>query len=266
MDLLNEVLLKRKKELEEAIKNASVVLDSSPDGRLKIIRTKKWVQFYLVEEHGNATYLPKKVNEKLICNLAQKSHARHFLLNAKAELASIDHFLNSCHHRSSDKLYANLSPERKKLVQPFLLDDETFSKQWEDQPFVSNPFHPEDKQYTTNHGDTVRSKSELVFANMFFELGIPFKYECPLFLPNGKTAYPDFTLLKKSTRQEYYHEHFGLFDDAEYRENAIRKLDIYRRNGIYIGKNLLVTYETAGCPLDIPALKKSFSEIFLDEH
>ena len=111
----------------------------------------------------------------------------------------------------------------------------------------------------------VRSKSELVFANMFVDLGIPFKYECPLRLSNGKVAYPDFTLLKKNTRQVYYHEHFGLLDDAEYRQNALRKLDAYRRSGVYIGKNLIITSETPECPLDIPALKKSFTEIFLDE-
>ncbi len=264
MDQFTELLLARKKELEGAIRQALEVLESSPPGFLKISSSGQSVQFYLVDESGNTTYLSKKANSKLISELAQKSHAQHFLPIARKELTSIDRLLKKRQYRSTDQLFAGLSEERKALVQPFLWDDDYFAYQWENQPFTPNPFHPEDKLYSTNHGETVRSKSELVFANMFFELGIPFKYECPLLLSNGKVSYPDFTLLKKSTRQVYYHEHFGLFDDIEYRNNALRKMDAYRRNGIFVGKNLIITYETSDCPLDIPALKKSFAEIFLD--
>lgn len=264
MDQLSELLLARKLELEGAIKQAIDVLDTSPEGSLRIQSSKKTVQFYLVNGSGNATYLPKKANSKLISELAQKSHAQHFLPKARTELASIERLLNNRQYRSSDHLFARLSEERKALVQPFLADDDYYSYQWENQPFTPNPYQPEDRQYATNHGEMVRSKSELVFANMFFELGIPFKYECPLLLPNGKVVYPDFTLLKKSTRQIYYHEHFGLFDNTEYRNNALRKMDTYRRNGVFTGKNLIITYESSECPLDLPALKKSFAEIFLD--
>lgn len=48
-----------------------------------------------------------------------------------------------------------------------------------------------------------------------------------------------------------YHEHLGLLDEEKYRRDNLRKLNDYRKNGIYPGKNLIVTYETEGIYLNI---------------
>ena len=84
---------------------------------------------------------------------------------------------------------------------------------------------------------------------------IPYHYEKALELKDKSVRYPDFTLLKKRTREEIYLEHFGLWDNEEYLSESLRKLDEYRKNGIYLGNNLLFTYETKDNPLDIKGIR-----------
>ena len=108
----------------------------------------------------------------------------------------------------------------------------------------------------------MRSKSEGFIANILSDLGIPYHYEQALKLKNGKTYYPDFTLLKKSTREIIYLEHLGLLDDESYRKSVLAKIDDYRADGIYLGKNLLITYETARNPFDIGGTRNMLQAIF----
>lgn len=103
-----------------------------------------------------------------------------------------------------------------------------------------------------------------MIANLYFEMGIPYKYEFPLKLPNGKIKYPDFTVLDKRNRKEIYHEHMGLMGDENYRNANLNKLSEYLKNGIYIGKNLIITFETAENPIDIRAIKRMLEKIFID--
>jgi hypothetical protein len=55
-------------------------------------------------------------------------------------------------------------------------------------------------------------------------------------------------------------------DDEEYREANLSKLEEYRKNGIYLGKNLILTYEAEGCYLNIKDVKKMVSEIMKGRH
>ena len=80
---------------------------------------------------------------------------------------------------------------------------------------------------------------------------IPYRYEYPLKLKDLGIVYPDFTLLKVATQEEIYWEHFGMMDNPAYCQKAIQKLHTYGRNGIYPGKNLIVTFETIQTPLDM---------------
>ncbi|MBR5597316.1 MAG: hypothetical protein IKW30_07910 [Lachnospiraceae bacterium] len=157
----------------------------------------------------------------------------------------------------------SLSIDRQELVTPLVLTDEMFVRQWEQEVFVSNPYHLEEKVYLTPKEELVRSKSELMIANIYYELNIPYRYEAELCLKNGKVKFPDFTLLNVNKREVIYHEHFGLLDDETYRKANFNKLDEYRKNGIYIGKNLILTYEAEGSYLNICELKQMCREIFL---
>ncbi|MBQ4045421.1 MAG: hypothetical protein II627_03140 [Lachnospiraceae bacterium] len=85
----------------------------------------------------------------------------------------------------------------------------------------------------------------MLIANKLFSMNIPYKYEQPLLLNSGTTIFPDFTILDLRRRRELYLEHFGMMDNPEYSEKAIKKNDDYARNGIFLGCQLFITMESS---------------------
>ena len=108
----------------------------------------------------------------------------------------------------------------------------------------------------TERGERVRSKSEKILADYFSRHGIPYKYECPLYLKGTGLVHPDFTFLSRKSGQEIYWEHDGRMDDPEYARNAIRKIQAYEANGIYPGERLILTFETSKIVLDMKLIEK----------
>jgi ATP-dependent DNA helicase RecQ len=97
-----------------------------------------------------------------------------------------------------------------------------------------------DRQYQTLSGDMVRSKSEVIIANILYESGIPFEYEAPLQAADGSKRWPDFTI--KWQGQEFYWEHWGMLDDEDYARNAARKREWYQ---IHFPDQLISTKESS---------------------
>ena len=84
--------------------------------------------------------------------------------------------------------------------------------------------------HRTKRGDLVRSKSEVIIANELLAQGIDrYEYEAALAFPDGKTRYPDFTVVDDDTGKRYYWEHLGLLHNPDYQARWNRKLDAYRK-------------------------------------
>ncbi len=253
----------RRVVIKKAIKKAQNEKDQFIEGRLRVSKVKNRTRYFQVINKNDTTgkYL-NKTNFDQVKNLAKKDYNRKFLKSAQKELEILDRTIAELSKDNGDLVYQNLKDERKRLVTPYILTDEQFAKEWEDKKYRASVYMPEEKKYETRKGDKVRSKSEAILADILFELGIPYRYEQIITLANGNIKTPDFTLLKKETREEVYLEHLGLLDDETYRNNNLHKLDEYRENGIYCGKNLLITYETEECPLDINGIRKMLEELF----
>ncbi|WP_200277183.1 hypothetical protein, partial [Rhodovulum adriaticum] len=114
-----------------------------------------------------------------------------------------------------------------------------------------------------NKGERVRSKSEKILADIFYSKGIDYKYECPVNLSNSVRIYPDFTFLHPTSKKEIYWEHHGMMDDPAYSEETIRKIRTYEKNGIFVGKNLIITFETRSQTLDGEWVEKLIKEHLL---
>jgi len=84
----------------------------------------------------------------------------------------------------------------------------------------------------------VRSKSEVIIANMLFERNIPFRYEQPLFAPDGTFYLPDFTITWRGT--DYYWEHVGMLHREDYRAHWEKKRAWYER---FFKGRLIITEE-----------------------
>lgn len=86
--------------------------------------------------------------------------------------------------------------------------------------------------HRTEHGELVRSKSELVIADKLYSRGISYFYEQPLVLEGGRLRYPDFTITNHAKGVTYYWEHLGLIGDSSYRARWERKRKEYVAAGI----------------------------------
>lgn len=84
----------------------------------------------------------------------------------------------------------------------------------------------------------VRSKSEVIIANMLWEREIDFRYEAPLFAPDGTFYVPDFTVRWRG--QDWYWEHLGRMDLDSYRQHWAEKQAWYDR---FFPGRLLLTNE-----------------------
>ncbi len=259
MDALQKELEKRGQLLRKAIKAAEKEQLNFPEGSLRVSVDRGRARFYHV--NGGQTYL-KKEKQQLIKKLAQKDYNLKFCKQAKEELAAIEKCQKRLNSNDSEGIYSNQSKERQNLTTSYLQSNQEYAKIWQKSPYNTNPYWTEKKIYETKQGERVRSKSEAILADLFWDLGIPYRYEEEIQLRDGRVKYPDFTLLHVESRKEYYLEHLGLMDDAQYVQKNLDKMDDYRENGIYLGKNLLITYESETHPLDIKGIKKMLKELF----
>ena len=97
-----------------------------------------------------------------------------------------------------------------------------------------------DLVFQTLSGDLVRSKSEVIIANILFQSNIQFEYERTLFASNHTWRMPDFTIKYKGT--EYYWEHLGMLGDDEYDREWANKKKWYEE---FFPHQLIITKETS---------------------
>jgi hypothetical protein len=195
--------------------------------------------------------------------LAQKDYNKQFLRLAANELKILEKWNLKYKQKHAEDAYTDLPIEKKSLIEPYILPDDLFAREWQSRKFKPNPYKPEKRIYATRRGELVRSKSEAIIADMLYEMGIPYHYELPVRMWDGSLKYPDFSLLKVRTREVIYLEHLGRMDEEKYRKDTMEKMDIYRASGIYTGKNLILTFEGEHNPLDISGIREMLKEIFL---
>ena len=54
-----------------------------------------------------------------------------------------------------------------------------------------------------------------------------------------------------------------MMDDPGYMESSIRRLEIYEQNGIVVGENLILTFETKNLPLNQKTIQRKIDYYFL---
>ena len=182
------------------------------------------------------------------------------------QIKALRDFAKNCPDREIDAIYEELSEERKRLIDPIEPTLKDKVKQWNEEAYEINMSFSENLRYETEQGDIVRSKSEVIIANLLYQNrnDILYKYEKPLeVIENGrkKTIYPDFTIMNIHTGNVTYWEHAGIMDDAFYANEFVRKMNTYIANGLMIGRDVVVTYETSLTPLDINVVKKLIKEV-----
>ncbi|MBO4474574.1 MAG: hypothetical protein J5750_06645 [Clostridiales bacterium] len=249
--------------MERTIAKAEVNLRDLPEGHLEIVNSKTRICFYHVSQQTDKRrkYIARK-DVAVARALASRTYLERFIFRASRELVALNAYIDCISGESPEELFSNMCDARKALIRPLLISDEVCARMWEQAPYIHGSSYPEMKIYPTKKGDLVRSKSEVLFADTYLDMGIPYRYEQELRFPDGAVLDPDFTLWDKNNRREIYHEHCGKMDDPGYRKRFMEKIDIYRRNGIYTGKNLILTFEGEGTTLNMKEMRSMISGLF----
>lgn len=115
--------------------------------------------------------------------------------------------------------------------------------------------HMLNKMYSTINGDMVRSKSEVIIANLLASHGIPYEYERKLEYDRGKWMEPDFTL-KKQDGTLLFWEHLGMLGVESYDNRWMQKQGVYEQ---FFRDRLVVTYEGTHITNDALKIIKSIA-------
>ena len=235
-----------------------------PPHRLRVVKRGNGYQYYIrSDEKDTSGKYVKKNQLKDIKQTIEKEYLDKAVNIIQKELSVLNQYLDKASPDKLENYYENMSEGRKILIDPIEADDSEVVKKWLGVLYEGKEFAPDMPEYYTQNMERVRSKSEIIIANTLSKYNIPYRYEFPIYVKGMGKVYPDFTVLNVIKRKEMYWEHFGLLDDFEYREKAMRKLAAYEDNGIYLGDKLIVTYESVRQPLNVKNLERKITKYLL---
>ncbi len=255
------------KRLEGIKKKVVKRIKAAPKGTLHVSCTARQV-FYKQHLHKSGCkpediYLNRK-KRGVAEALAQKEYDQKILVLLNTKIASLQGLAREYEENSFEKVYDGESAPRKNLIISLEKELENSIDEWCKEDYESNDHDFGVDEIITRRGERVRSKSEKIIADTLDEFNIPYKYEKVLYLKDGMhSVYPDFTIKRRKDGEIVIWEHFGLMDDPEYADKAVKKLLQYEKNGFILGKNLIITYETANCPLNDIILRQTIKRILL---
>jgi hypothetical protein len=260
MQGLKELLSLEKQRLKGIIKLVDGRLADAPDGTVRVTTSKDKVQFIQCVEDGREagyklSYI-KKDDMALAYRLAQKSYDQKVKKLVDRRLKQLDKLTEEYEDNEIEEIYNILHPVRKTLIKPVEMPWEQMLAEWKNTPYAGKEFSLGLPEIYTKKGERVRSKSEKILADTFYDMGIEYKYECPLQLKGFGVVYPDFTFLRKRDGREIYWEHDGRMDDPDYAEKAIRKINSYITNGIFPGDRLILSFESSGVVISDKIIKR----------
>ena len=177
---------------------------------------------------------------------------------------------------SRELLYTGLTRFRKKLV--LLIEKDIaplriFRKMQESETLLRNtnlftPIvrpegvklpYPEKLIHRTLTGELVRSKSEVVVANVLTKLGIDYKYEEPLEVGPHDFRLPDFTISFKG--KTWYWEHLGMLNLESYRKEWEQKKAWFEKHKLI--DKVITSQDGADGSIDSLKIEKTAKERIL---
>ena len=228
-----------------------------PEGAsLRAARHRDGYQYFMRYrgKRDNGEYIKQK-DVKLAARLAQLEYDEKLISLIEQSLGTLE----MCNEALPDAVFTEalkqIIPGKRELIQPCYVSDEMYIRNWKEQEYEGVAFREEAAEFYTRSGLRVRSKSEVIIADILDDAGIPFLYEKPLKLKHS-TVHPDFTILNLRERSEIYWEHFGMMDDREYRDNAFIKMREYEESGFYQFDSVIWTFETGRYSLNIRDIRK----------
>ena len=229
-------------EQERILVQAQKASKNCPEGSLKIQKKENGRYYYKrsAGQDGKAIlqYLPKK-NLKQIQALAHKKYFAKILPALEKNAQILRKMQQAYQYDIINAVSMHLRDAVQDVEPPFIKEADLLLRDWEKEAYEVNQRYPESLRFETDHGEMVRSKSELIIANALArEEMFLYKYERPLQVNHqGRriTIHPDFTVFHKKTGKITYWEHAGIMDDPDYGADFVWKSNLYLENGLYQG-------------------------------
>lgn len=223
------------------------VFSKETEGSLIILKSGGRLSYYVQKYNPELReyerkYLKKSEFEKAK-NLAQSMYDNKLKSLLKRRIVQLKQINKDFALDEVDKLYDDLTEQRKKLIKPVETTRGQLIDDWNKKNYEGLTYRENLSEIYSKKGEMVRSKSEKILADKFYDMGIEYKYECPLILKNGKKIYPDFTFLNPTSLEQIYWEHFGMMDDKTYAYSTLKKIELYHKNDIILGDRLIATFE-----------------------
>ena len=232
-------------------------MERLPEGKLRFYKQKGSYRYHIRKDlqDKNGKYINRR-NMGLAQKLAQKEYDRNLIDALEQEISLLESYLK--YHDSDPwvSAYEMMAEGERILAVPPIESDEEYIQKWLKQEYNNPEFRENAFEFYTKRGEKMRSKSEVIIAEIFDDLQIPYLYEKPIVLNKIGVVHPDFTILRMSDRKEIIWEHFGMMDDLEYRNNAFGKIRGYENNGYISGKDIIYTFETSKYPLNTRYIRK----------
>ncbi|MCR5255210.1 MAG: hypothetical protein K6D96_04690 [Acetatifactor sp.] len=261
-----------KEKLEEQLQQLNELIKTSnknvakyrdlPDGHIHVSKSHGYAQYYFVDkEQGSRKYMGSD-GEKLVRKYIQRDYENAMNRKLKTLRMRLQRFICTYDIADLTGMYEHLSEGRRRYVEPLIEPGEQLIEKWmEDNMGQKNPF-PKDGIFKTYRGEMVRSKSEKIIADTLEKMKVPYQYE-PMLELGYSTVYPDFAVLNKRTGQTLYWEHLGMVTDPEYAVKNLCKIQNYEINGYLLGKNLIITMESADAPINVKLIEQKINEFLI---
>lgn len=261
-DDLRQQIENRLNQLRTVLAGKNIEQIQTLKGSIRILKTSGKTQFYLITKKGdtNGKYISKKKISfvKAIC---QNNYDKQLVKELQKEISSLTACLKSYNPQKMQKLYLKQSLEKQKMITPVLLEQSDFSEKWQKKAYERKGFEEEEVEFNTSSGLRVRSKSELLIAEILVKMKIPFRYEFPVKLKEY-TVHPDFFCLNVKNGEEIIWEHFGLVENPDYAAAMVKKIQAYQEKGYFPGKNLIYTFESLRNPLNTKQIEEIIKVYF----
>lgn len=244
----------RVKELTRLLNKVEKELSSLPEGRLHFSSVAGTPRYYLAHGRsgGNGELYLGKDRMDLVKKLARRRYLEEMKQSLEQEVEVLRRALERPLEPAPEDVYTGCHPALKELVDPMLLSDEEYTEWWLAEMRAGAS------------GEELRSRIEKIIDQYYSLRDRPHVYEPSLYLEGYGPVRPDFAVLDLKTRRTFYHEHFGMMDNDDYRHKNMKKLAAYHANGFYEGINLIVTMEGEHTPI-IPSELEEMLDAYFGE-
>jgi len=261
----SNLLKEQQKEIRQLLQEARSRMKNyaePPKDRISTSKSNGVIQYYIKKNDSNKY---KYCKERELAKAIVQYDYDYDIYN---KLTKVDIWLTRfLQHYDIEALaacYEDKSEGRKLLINPVIESRHSFTERWMAQyENKANKEFEEGRIYQTDEGGMVRSKSEKIIADLFTKHNIPYIYEPCITLKNGRVFSPDFAVLNIKEQKCYYWEHFGLSDNNDYSNKNLNKLCEYENAGIVVGKNLIISFESAIRPLSTKTIENKIKEYLL---